>query len=597
MRRISLATAGICLALLAIAGNNPGPAVDPYLLERLLPQDVAFYAVLPNHPAVIESLRATKLHKLSRDPDIKNFLKTYKPQIEFVTLQADAKLKPFGISFKGLLGLLQSSSFSIAVIDIPREGEPPKDLVFAVAPRSTDVNFGSVLVKFKEEAASKNAKLTSNTFDFKGKSYESFGADAHILYHAQIENAFVFATSKERMESLIANSIEPPPQSLKNDKKFTNAAAKVCEKGRELYMVYFNAGAFIEKMSAKAGEHDLKMAGIVGALDIESVALALSPNGENFSGNLFVGVKGEKKGLVKLLSPKPIASKNLKYVPANAFLCAAANLDLKATINDLFAIAKEAEGDRFKGERDLMKADEALGISVKDDLFGSIGNDIVFFSAFPESGGLVPDFMLIASLNDAARFEKAFSAIVGKVSDKGVQESVYQGTTIKAAYVVLNSADYWISGKSATWPVSYFVRDNTLFLTTSPDALKREIRRMNNTGTDGLPQSKKFTAIAGGLQSNAGALCYVDVEALFNVLANTVSPFLGYVQLFVEKGSKGGLPFKPETLPLGETVGGYLGQTIVAVSDDQGSGIKATVNSSFPFHTGIVYLLLSLFEE
>lgn len=591
----------VAIALVVLAAGlfqgyaEPQQTVDPYLLEQLLPEETALYAVLPNLPAVAENMKKTKLHQLTQDEEIKAFLANFAPQIAFVAGQADAKLEPFGLSFKGLIDLLRSSSFSIAVIDIPEEGKEAKDIVFAVGPRSATVDFSTVLAKTKEHLKAGNAKVADTKMEFKGKTYYQFGgaAPAKTLYHTTFGKTFVFASSKERMESLIAGSLERPASSLATSATFKTALAKSGSRGNEVYFLYANAGRLLDRMLAKAKEHEAAMAKLLGVTAVRSISLSQAPDGENFKGTLFIDTGGKKEGLVRLLSPKPAESKNLRFVPENAFFCSAANVDLKGIVNEILSLARSAEGEKFKGDAELKALNERLGISFVDDFLGSIEGDIVFFTAFPEAGGLMPDAMLIATLKDPAAFEKSFAAIVDKAAHKGFEETTYQGTTIKVAYLQPdNRKDFF--GTSATLPVSYCIREKTLFLSLFPDALKREIKRLNGTGFRNITQSSKFTSIAGAKPS-AGAFVYADMESIFNIFANTALPFAGLFQGVIDK-KMGGIPFRIETLPLGETVGKYLGQATVSLADDA-DGIAVSIKMTFPLITGYAYAVLSALDQ
>ncbi|HVE42253.1 MAG TPA: hypothetical protein VNM14_20380 [Planctomycetota bacterium] len=527
----------------------------PFKLEEVLPESTLLFAETPSAPAFRDALKRTPLAKFFEDEEVRAFAGG-------VLRSAGELFGPFGAAegdfaweklFDNISGQI---AFAMPTLVAGDKKEP--DLVITV-----DCSGHLEAVKKAQELSRKKAEAKTGKKPeiWKAGDLEvtSFELPAGRLHVTLLGETVVFATWKSRIEKLAADVKAGQPKPLAKAASFAKAREKAAAK--EVFL-YADVAGFVREAKEDLEEPQRKFISALGLDGFTFAAGGLSIADDRVNEHFFLGSSGEKKGLAKFLSLKGPAS-GFEQAPVDALQYVSFSIELGELYDTLLEMLKAA--DEFQQQRTLdgvAEFEKEVGFSVKNDLFPAFGPRIWWYSALP-ADGLIPDGVTGLEIRDAARFDKCLQAVLKRLPAE-LGELDFKGKKIN--YFKFSERADFDPGRMFLSTV-YFLREGDKVAVSSllggfgaANALKRHILRQERPTLATQPSVGRWM---NGKTDGASLIVYLDLAHAFTTYYNTLAPL---ATLFKEmlKGDKGGVDLMK--LPLGETIGKYLGQTIHKVS-------------------------------
>ncbi len=570
MRRLAL-----LLPLLA-AGATPRA---PFRLQDLLPEGTLLFAGIPSADSFRESFRKTRLHRLFQEEEVRQFMDS---ALEALLKESEALRKEFerstGVSWDRAWEL-PAAQVAFAVPSIAQEGDRQPDLVLSLDCPGRRQTLLKALA-FARETHDKRAKAKAEVWTATNVEVVSGAFDRDLRWHAAvIDDALVVTTWKGRMEQLVAALRRGQPAPLSKSAVFRKAEEK--SGAKELFLFADLAG-FVKGVEERLGDDERRIVRALGFHGLTWAAGGLAFGPASVHERLFVGTTPERKGLAKLLSLKGPAA-GFDAAPGDALQFLSFSIDVAELYDTVLEMYKGADELGFRQVMDEVdKFEKESGVSLKNDLFPAFGPRVTAYSALPQEG-LVPDSVTSFEIRDAARFDKVLRAALKNLdADLGALE--FRGKTIN--YLKFRRPAGF-DGLRMALSTLYFMRDGDRLVTTGlaslavgyggANALKRDILRRERPRLSASPAARDWL---GGGTDGASLVLYLDLERSFTHAYNTLAPFL---TLF--KGTLRGLGLEADLtrMPLGETIGRHLAQTVhlVRVEPDglRADGISASGTS------------------
>jgi type II secretory pathway pseudopilin PulG len=220
---------------------------------------------------------------------------------------------------------------------------------------------------------------------------------------------------------------------------------------------------------------------------------------------------GPRHGVASwLAAPGPMGS--LDFVSPKAVLAGAVLLkDPSQIFEDVKDLATSSNPNALAN---IAQMEQALKLSLKDDLLGHLGGEITYeVDSFAQSSSV---WKAILRVKDPDRLQATFSTLLA-LAHLSAQQSQDGGVT----YHLLRIP----SAQQKTIEISYAFVDGYLVIASSHEAVAEAIR-LHQTG-ESLAKSKKFLAsLPPGPSSEVSALLYEDPTAMAAVSLQRVLPGL-----------------------------------------------------------------------
>lgn len=571
------------LALILTITSNLYSEEKNFSLIDQLPSDTLVVAHWPDIPKTIEAFQKTSLFQLSQDPEVKMFtdsLYAYvKPQVEGSLQQMHQE---FGISLEDALGIFQGE-VTLALVNIDLEKK-------SVA--------GVLGIEFKEhgetidKAVSLLKKMLGISF-----SVETFeGTDVFVVAEAPpemdvcyaiIENTLVVSSQKNLMVQLISEK----KNTLKNSENFNIVQSEVfIEDCVPSKMIYLNIEQALKTFSPMLPPQVMGMANLLGVTNIKSLAIGGSIIAPHVNTRLFLHAT-DKKGILTLLDTEVASEKNLQKIPDHVIAASIMHTNYENFFSKVEGILQELDpnGGLFEqylqGSAQLKKM---LGFSLKDDLFGALGNEHFSFSYMPEEGGLLPRGITSLELKNVEKFWKVMDQF-SKHTELNIEKINVAGITVHCMLPTLgklgnnpfkglekerNPVKAFAKGLGIGLSgMVFFIEDSRLYLAAHmldmKDFLFARVGWNENISSDpDFINAKKYVP--------KGSTCFVysDFRPMFNCLWNTVTPL---IRPFDGLLRDMGFPIDSALLPRAKTISKYLTPgTMSYVSNEHGMVLDAT---------------------
>lgn len=220
---------------------------------------------------------------------------------------------------------------------------------------------------------------------------------------------------------------------------------------------------------------------------------------------------GPRHGAAAWLA-KPGPLKALDFVSPEAFFAFAFKLTSPAVVlDDILEMSKASHGSPFAM---LPQAEQALGISVRDDLLGSLDGDIAL-----ELDDINPQrasWRATLGVKDVPRLEKTLNTLLTATQTK-VDQAEEGGISYNSVHIPSSPAPY---------NLHYAFLDKFLVLGSSRDTIA-QAAKLHRSGAS-VAKSEKFRATTPpGHTSDASAVWYQNPMAMAALQMRTLTPYLG----------------------------------------------------------------------
>jgi hypothetical protein len=587
----------LAFAALSLAQDAP----DPFLGERILPQNALIHLSIPQTATLADDYAKSNLAKLIQDPEIRPFLasfETWWKRRKTQPVQAGGRVIPSyndqarevtGLTIDELWGLLQGP-LSFTVYDLPASEQHRLDLVLTLG--ATDP---AALEKAAAglKKAVQNGRLTEGEYARAGSTIHEFGDNSFRLYYTVVQKTLLVATQQERMNQLVDAAADKNPAALRDDPSFKAARARVAADNRHFFLFYANLGQTLKQYRREMGDEALKVFETLGLADVPSLAMAMGYDGPFIRERYAMQTTRQDRGLIKLLAGGTPADPFASRVPSDALSYSHFGINLAEVYDVLDAAAKINPGFEQSMQDVLGKYEQRVGFKVREAL-ATIGTNWTSWSAFPRSGGLWPDSVSAVALVDPAAFE---SALAKAMQDLGlpIEDLPFRGRKIRCITMGLAPLT---GGAPLPLPeffkisstICFLLEDKTLLVASHPMALKRLIL-LGAERPPSILQSPKYAALAARLQDGEGeSRAYMDIGRTGAVVYGLLEPFSHLVR-DMARDETGEMVVDLAKLPLEERLAELVGSSLTTKrTTPEGILVEARSNTGASLTSGVGFV-------
>ncbi len=298
-----------------------------------------------------------------------------------------------GVSVDALLALLRGG-FAAALVDTaPAGGKPQPVPVFLFAGAGARATIESVVAAIKERE----------------------GERAPPLYI--VERAGLVAVTLDQ-NALLAPAApgSAPAQPFFADPRF---AALWRQVGPGVFLLHANLAGLLDCFSGSISPDTRAVLQKLGAFDVKALGVGLGFDGPHLREVISLSAPGERRGLLRLLASgeaqpiDPFAA--AAGVPADVISFSAGRLDLLKLLDEFVALANAIDPAKGQELAELLaEVDRELGLRLREDVLGALGDLITVESRVPERG-FVPETIFSIALRDSAKFPQVLAHPMGKV--------------------------------------------------------------------------------------------------------------------------------------------------------------------------------------
>jgi hypothetical protein len=565
--RLSARSAALLLVLASLTLAQEAP--DPFLAERILPQNTLVYLSIPQSASISDDYAKSNLSKLINHPEIRAFtgpLENWWKRRKTQPAQGQPSLNErsrmmTGLTIDEIWELLQGP-LAFAVYDVPL-GDPHKlDLVLTLgAPDAAKLEKAAAALKqnFLQQGGLKEGEYGRG-----GTTIHEFGDASFRLYYALIQKTLIVTTRQERIEQIVDAAGDKNFAGLREDAAFKAARSRVAPDDRHFFLFHANLAQIFKQFRRELGDEALKMMETVGLADIPSLAMSMGYDGPLIRERYALMTSRQDRGLLKMLSGGTPADPYATLVPAGAITYSHAGFNLAETYDLLRALSKINPDFERSLEGMLGEYEKRAGFRVRD-AFATLGASWTSWSTMPDGGGLWPDSITAVPILDAAAFE---AAVEKSAKDAGfpLEELSFRGRTIK--YITFGM-EHLLDAIPGAVPdffrlsttLSYTIQDKTLLFASHPLALKRLILR-GGAKDKSILEDPKYAAIASRLPAGEwDSLMYMDLGRIAVIGYGLVEPFL-HLARDMARDENGELFIDLARLPLEETLADLAGVSL-----------------------------------
>ena len=546
MRKCAKSFVFVLAAAVLVSGAVAAAAdkVPVNALAKWIPaESLLFIGYDGSNPAA----KRTALYELLREPEMKALLDG--PLAALKKLIATEALKKGELGTDVLVPLLNTKIGAAFVGLAPPAGEnmPPQPEVLLVIevgkPDSATAKAARLLV----DHILKKAGLPPDAF-------KPARADAIDVRTARIDEGtmsyviarghFVLGTG-----NALAKAFDNATTKLADTKEFQRVSRVTG--GSEVLVFHFAYASFIQKfgMFIPRDVSKVLLAPAFGLANATSLSAALAPDGKGFRTSIFVRVRGERKGIIKLLAGKPLDPAIVKLAPKDTECFFATSFDPGALWDFVVANAIKTPADREEFDENIAEANEKLGFDLRKDFVGSLGDEYALFG---------PGFTAVVKLKDPVKFGACFNAMMEKLAEEAARNE----RDLRGAELRLASMEY--GGRKITYvdgrrfplliqPCYTMAGDYAVFA-LFPASLKSYILKMK--GGETFADNDEFKALRPKLGPRPASIYYADTTGFVRELYGYLPMAVGLMKMAPEEAQA--LVPDPAKVPPFEVVSKHL---------------------------------------
>ncbi len=502
---------------------------DYFTLESRIPSSSLGIVTIEDVGGMEARMEKTAIAGLFREPEMKAF---FEPIEKAGTEMLDAGEEgPFGEAGPMIVKVLEQlkglrGQIAVAILDY----DQTKDMPSAVA----SLDFGPNVSDFVTFLQTLRAE-----FDPEGNTVREFEKDGKIWWEFKegppitgttVDTAFVMATDATVLAGVIAGVGE---KHLGSDGNFQAVRAKAGGENLAVF-AYANVPAIVNVFAADADAEGMRIANHLGLDTLKGAAYAMAFAGDGFMDSFILHTPGADHGIVPLVSTPEFTAPAAPFAPSNAFYLAdgAMNIDgLLPRIRTLIEGIEEGASEEL--DEGLQHVDEAIGVSLEKDLLAGLTGAVGAYASMPDTGGLYPEFSYLLQVKDRASFEavmeKAVKGIAGMATEEGgmiasTRTLDYHGH--KLHLVELQGGEGRdVIPFTPTWTMLDSDQGSWCAITLVPHAMKEIILRHEGK-EKGLTSEEDYLSVRRVMPSSAGAMTYIDLQAILNLIYDTAVPAL-----------------------------------------------------------------------
>lgn len=525
----TLAVGALALMAFTMSRGFAEPESPWRLQDRINAEALAFISI-EDVAGTAARLEQTALAKMMAEPEMKAFLQPLMGMAQQMTGEQGplAQMPPAVRSLIEQIGNLQGQiAISLLSMD-PQTGEPT--VVASLDFGKNVASFQKFLQTAKDELDPQGEHI--QVVERGGRSWWDIRFQGGPPLTATVYGTtFVIGTNPNAMAGLLEGQTRTALSA--DSTSFTSLRARAGGDDLAVF-VYANVPHIMEVLQGgPLRGQDMAMANAMGLDTVGGVAYGMSFQGDGFRDALLIDTTGADHGLATLMDMPPYEPRFLKHVPANAFYFAEGKASYDQLVEKVRGIAKAID-PRAVDEMDqgLAWIGDQLGVDIEKELLGGLDGSMAAYAAFPETGGLFPEYVYFLGAKDPAAFEATMDRFVQGLAGMMTQEGDVIATSRTLDYhgTQLHILDLQGNRPRKMVPLMpTWARVGDAFaISLVPHTMKEVILRAEAGGPahGGLAAQEDFQEILGARPRDAGSLGYLDLQGILTLLYDTGAPLL-----------------------------------------------------------------------
>jgi len=532
-------------------------AQDRKPFDQLAPENALAFISFRDVGAAKKWLDTSAFSEAWKSREVQDFVKEAAAQLEESVEDKEAYRE-----FTRLLEVLEGE-VAVVVGDVSKIDATDKNQeapVALLADVSRNQDKAREAVKRAVQTARDKGKLRISESDFRGTKIQSFapkedagakdggdgdGDDAKNptqMHVAEAPGLVTLSFSKPLLQDILANRTEATVKPLAESSEYKSLRERF---GKDAALVlYVNTTGLVQtlpKLLSQVPDPQAQQAamfvpgvlGLLGIANLKAFWVSGALGKEEVSTTYFLSTNGAPRGLLKILAVKPQALKFPSTVPDDVASCTLIRYNPEAVWELIEGIVKMVQGflpmlggpdEEGGGQQDPIAAVESrLGIKLKQDLFGPLGGQLVYYDRLPKdakSADAIGQIALLLDVKDREKLQSTFDKILGlapflKKSDYlgrpiyGLAEGALdeEGTEGDGSDEDKAGAE---GGDSSPFALAI---TESHFVIGVPRSVTEEIVRRVGKEVKSVNDSAGFKAIAGLFPPTATSISYQSAES------------------------------------------------------------------------------------
>lgn len=545
-------TLGIAL-ILFLAGSTAAASTipDSLTLEQVVPSETVVFVKCSGIEQWREDGRALDLMRLWQDPEIQALFADARkmlPELLGGNEMGDLPIKEFWNLFKGEVAFAATPRVTVF-----REGAAPSMALGLDMGRNKEKILGMLnhlMAQAAAEMGLETGKLEHRGFEI---HYVGRPRDRWMICHTTLKNLFVATFNKYFLNEIIDCHLDGKPV-LASSEAFHRSLKKVGAKGASA-LAYVNLQPFSNVLEPFWPYEVAEWMDMLGLKKVNALCLATTLEGGASRDSLFIDCPGKKKGLLKVLAPRPVSWDNIRQAFPDAFFFADIVIDPELFLEELDQFVREVVPEHYKEFRIAIgMVKKETGFDLEKDILGPLGQEVSVFVSPPLMG---PNMIATVDLDDAEGFNALLEKLFAAMAHEGlrISESNYLERTFRTVT---------IPEEGVPVAPTFAVANGRLIVTSTPMTMKKYLSWLDKD-LPGLADSPDFKEAVASVPRGASMLSYLNIRQFVEMGYGTAAPFLP--SLFAEAE----LPMDPGKLPMTDDVTKYISNAVsYMVSDEDG---------------------------
>jgi len=350
----------------------------------------------------------------------------------------------------------------------------------------------------------------------------------------------------------------------------------------------------------------------VGLGNVTSLSAVSGLDKEGFVSRTLLAIDGEPQGIFALATEKPLTAADLAPIPRDAVLAVAARVNPERYFETIVSLVGKIEPqEREQMLREMARAEQELGIDIRNDILKAVGDTWCAYAS-PGEGGLIPiGFVAVGQVKDHKRAAAAHQKLMAffkaeldrdaelrekfrakdtkrpkVVGPEGIEEEppfrppVYRRFRPSPRIEQFQFAGqevYFFNARDSQFPLApaWCLTEKEVIFSLFPQGIKAYLSR----GAKGASLAKA-PEVAAMLKEGGGplALAYCDSRTMFEL----VYPFVPMLaQAFLSEMQREGIDLNVSLLPSAKAIGPHLTPSVSMVRRTK-AGIELSCRQSVP---------------
>jgi hypothetical protein len=604
-------------------GIPPGPA-DP-VIARVAPEKCLFYVNWAGSAAP-DPNSSSQAEQLLAEPEVQQLLagvgKGIKAAMIGATKEASASKWVSGEEAFEYLSILLTHPTAIFISDVKITKKEAKSVVAATkkapaedSPEVLEVHTsvkldirGGMLVSLGPQAAGIKAaaeksldkflrwyKCEEVTFEhvqIAGQTWyrvrSKLGAGGPSVVFGFKGDRFIVGFGDGSLEAILARIDRAPPAWLA-------AALANVPVERRTGVIYLNLKALRETfIGSQLDTPDCRA--IFGMLGLDNAEAVVSTTGLDASGYVnkaLLALEGPPRGLLRLVSDRPLRPEDLAPIPRDATLALAVRFDLQQALEIILSSLDAMSPERRAGVNQAFdQIGRDLGVDLRRGLLPAVGDTWCIYNSPGEGGLVVTGLTAVVPV----RNHQVLSAAYGNLVDL-VKKNLAAGPDAGSAFGLAglsNFRHFTFAGREICsvncgfLAPAWCLTPRELVMALSPHNVKAYLSRREHKSLATAPEVARVLGLSGG----PVMIGYTDAPKLFELFYPLVSMYVpAIVGIFDGPLSELGLPSSPDTpsgkldllsfWPSAPSISRHLRPEVTTLQRTA-RGIEITCHYSFP---------------